>query len=68
MPSDDRIRQVKTTRERYGKDHYAEIGAKGAANSPTKFNSQTATEAAKRRWEAYREKRKGKEGNATAKI
>lgn len=60
MAADDRVRQVATTKANHGEDHYKKIGSKGGNNSPTKFNSESASAAAKARWEAYR---KSKEEN-----
>ncbi len=56
MPTKDRIQQVKTTRERHGEDHYQKIGKKGGDKSPTKFDSEQGSRAAKIRWERFREK------------
>lgn len=54
MPTEDRIRQVATTKEIHGEDHYKTIGARGGKNSPTKFDSSSASAAANKRWAAYR--------------
>jgi len=51
---DDRERQVKTTRERYGEDHFKKIGAEGGKKSTGKFDSERGRKAVQRRWEKYR--------------
>lgn len=63
MSSEDRLRQVETTKLNYGPDHYKKIGGKGGANSPTKFNSESAKLAAQKRWQAYRLAKLNKERN-----
>lgn len=55
MSNDDRLRQVATTKEKYGEDHYKTIGSKGGQNSPTKFNTDSAKKAANARWDAHRQ-------------
>lgn len=50
MPTRDRIRQVKTTRLKHGKDHYKLIGKMGGDKTPTKFTSETGKAAAAARW------------------
>lgn len=46
----DRKKQVKTTKERHGKDHYKKIGQKGGLNSPTRFTSETGKAHSDKRW------------------
>lgn len=52
--SEDRIRQVETTKKKHGKDFYSRIAKKGGENSPTKFDSKTGSAAIKARWAKYR--------------
>lgn len=61
MPSEDRVRQVKTTKAKHGEDHYKKIGSKGGVNSPTKFNSESAKKAARIRWDAVKNNEKGEQ-------
>lgn len=63
MEKTDRQRQVETTKERHGADHYQKIGHAGGKNSPTKFNPTTAQRAANIRWENYRAKKEGRDGS-----
>lgn len=61
MSTPDRIQQVKTTRERHGKDHYHKIGQRGGKVSTTKFTSKSASAAAKARWDKYRKQKQKEE-------
>ncbi len=61
MSTPDRIKQVQTTRERYGEDHFKKIGHVGGKKSSGKFNSDTARKAVQRRWEKYRVEQQSKE-------
>ena len=58
--SEDRERQVKTTRERHGKDFYQKAGAMSSGKGITFRDPQKAREAALLRWAKAREER----GNA----
>jgi len=68
LPEDPRRKkQVSTFLKRYGRDGYAVAGSLGGKNSPTRFTSKTASEAARKGWEKRRakaaEKENGNEGN-----
>lgn len=72
LPNDPRRKkQVSTFVSRYGRQGYAHAGSMGGKNSPTKFTSKTASEAAKKGWEKRRaaqaaEKENGNDqGNTT---
>lgn len=58
MPTPDRIKQVETTRRKYGTDYYSQIGYEGGKKSTTKFTSETARLAAQAKWAKYREEQK----------
>lgn len=64
---DDRKRQVKTTREKNGADHYQKIGGKGgktsSGNLTPEERAERAQKAAQSRWGKYREKQKGENDN-----
>lgn len=63
MAKDARGRQQVATRiANHGKDTYTEMARKGGKNSPTKFTSESASAAAKARWEKYREQQTKKGG------
>lgn len=64
MSTPDRIRQVKTTKEKHGADHYHKIGGKGGKKSPTKFSSESGKQASLKRWADWRKKQKEKESNS----
>lgn len=49
-------RQVKTYLERHGRAGYQQAGSEGGKNSPTKFNSETASIASRKSWEVRRAK------------
>lgn len=49
-------RRRETTKKRYGKKFFAEIGSIGGANNHTKFTSETGRIAANTRWIEYRRK------------
>lgn len=59
MSTPDRIRQVKTTKEKHGPNYYKKIGHDGGILSTTKFDSESAKAAANARWEKERQKNKG---------
>ena len=46
--------QVKTYLTRHGREGYQQAGSAGGKNSPTKFNSETASLASKKSWEVRR--------------
>jgi len=48
-------RRRETTKKRYGKKFYAEIGSIGGTNNSTKFTSETGRTASNIRWTTYRE-------------
>lgn len=48
---DSRQRGIETMKKKYGEDHFKKIGSKGGKNSTTKFNSDSAREAAQARWD-----------------
>lgn len=48
-------RRRETTKKRYGKKFYAEIGSIGGTNNSTKFTSETGRTASNIRWNTYRE-------------
>ncbi len=50
MMTDDRKRQVRTTKERHGDDFYKKIGAKSSGKGQTFRDSEKARDAANRRW------------------
>lgn len=68
MATEDRIRQVETTRQNWGKNHYKEIGSRGGKNSPAKFTSESGKKASQARWASYREKLKAKEPDGKTKT
>lgn len=57
--SDRERRRIATIKQRHGADFFHRNSKKAGKLSPTKFNSDTASEAANKRWEAYR-REKGK--------
>jgi len=65
--SSDRIKQVETTKERYGPNHYKEIGSKGGKLSGTRFDSTTAKKAVEARWKKYREEKAKNKGETDEK-
>lgn len=60
MSTPDRVRQVKTTREKHGDDHYQKIGKKGGDNSPTKFTPESGRKAIEARWAKHRAEQEAK--------
>lgn len=62
-----RKKQVSTFVKRYGRQGYQQAGSMGGKKSPTKFNSETASAAAKKLWEKRRqeaaERKKADEGH-----
>lgn len=52
---DDReARRIATTKRKHGADFFHRNSKKAGKLSPTKFNSDTASAAANKRWETYR--------------
>ena len=49
-------RRISTNKERHGADWFHRNAKKAGKLTPTKFNSETASAAAKKRWSAHREK------------
>ena len=45
--------RINTTKERHGENFFHENAKKAAKSVPTKFNSETGSSAANKRWEAY---------------
>lgn len=52
--SDREARRIATTRKNHGQDFYHRNSKKAGKLSPTKFNSESASDAAKKRWEKHR--------------
>jgi hypothetical protein len=52
-------KRVETTKRKYGPDYYHRLGKKYGGMTSTKFDSTTASIAAKKRWEKYRNKKEG---------
>lgn len=50
-------RRLQTRRERYGEGYESRAASHAARFSATKFNSQTGSAAAKKRWADHREKK-----------
>lgn len=50
-------KRLETTRKRHGADFWHRNAKKAGKLSTTHFNSGSASEAAKKRWEAYRRER-----------
>lgn len=46
-------RRLRTVRQRYGENKTKEIARAGGMATPSKFNPETASRAAKIRWEKY---------------
>lgn len=63
MSTEDRKRQVKTTKENHGDDFYKKAGSAGGKKSTTKFNSDAAKKAVEARWAKYREQKEKEKGN-----
>lgn len=62
--SPDRKKQVQTTKERHGSDHYQKIGHAGGKNNPQKFTSDSGKRAVEARWAKHRAaKLKEEKGN-----
>lgn len=51
--SDRERRRLRTVRQRYGEDKPKLIARAGGLATPTKFTKETASLAAKKRWEKY---------------
>lgn len=56
LPERER-RRIATRRERNGEDFDSRNARHAASFSPTKFNSSTGQQAAKLRWQRYREEK-----------
>lgn len=48
--SEREIRRIETTKKRHGADFFHRNAVKAGRQTPTKFNSETARAAAKKRW------------------
>ncbi len=61
--NDRERRRIATTKQRHGADFFTRNAKKAGKSSTTKFNSETASLAAKKRWEKHRRERGVKSGS-----
>lgn len=58
--NDRERRRIETVKKKHGADFYHRNSKKAGKSSPTKFNSESGSAAANKRWEDYRREKGSK--------